>query len=60
MSNQATTFEERCDFLEAIFEIDDYSQYINFDDYCTANNISSIDKMIEVLPQSSIWMMGIT
>lgn len=57
MSNQATTFEQRCDFLEAVFEVEDYSQYVKFDDYCTANNISSKEKMIEILPQSAIWMM---
>jgi hypothetical protein len=57
MSNQATTFEQRCDFLESIFEIEDYNQYVKFDDYCTANNLFTKEKMIEALPQSSIWMM---
>ncbi len=57
MSNQATTFEQRCDFLESIFEVEDYQQYIRFDNYCTANNLFTHEKMIESLPQSIIWMM---
>lgn len=57
MSDQATTFEQRCDFLESIFEIEDYQQYVKFDEYCTANNLFTKDKMIEALPQSAIWMM---
>ena len=45
MANQATIFEQRCDFLESLFEVKDYSQYIKFDNYCTANNLIFEDKM---------------
>jgi hypothetical protein len=57
MSDQITSFEERCDCLESMFDVKDYSQYVEFDDFCTANNLFTRDKMLEALPRNAIWMM---
>lgn len=55
---ESTLFEVRCDLLDEYTDVTDYQQYIKFDNFCTANNLSTKDKMMEFLPQESLWMMG--